>query len=78
LISETIFKGLNAVVIENNKLRIIVIPELGGKIASVIHKDKNFEFYFQHKEDIFLKPELYSNFAEFDVSGFDDCFPNVD
>jgi len=78
LITLTVFKGLDALKIENDNLSIIIIPELGGKIASVIKKNKNFEFYFQHKENIFLKPKLNSNFAEFDASGFDDCFPSVD
>jgi galactose mutarotase-like enzyme len=78
LITGTTFKGLNALKIENDKLCVTVIPELGGKIASVFHKGKNFEFYFQHKEGEFSLPELYSDFAEFDASGFDDCFPSVD
>lgn len=72
------YKGFNSLKIENEKLKIIIVPELGGKIASVIKKNKDFEFYFQHKENEFMKPELYSNFAEFDASGFDDCFPSVD
>ncbi len=78
MITGIIFKGLDALKIENDKLSVIVIPELGGKIASVIKKNKNFEYYFQHKKEIFLKPKLNSNFAEFDASGFDDCFPTVD
>ena len=78
MITGTIFKGLDALKIENDILCVTISPELGGKIASVVHKDKNFEFYFQHKKEVFLKPELNSNFAEFDASGFDDCFPTVD
>lgn len=78
MITGTIFKGLDALTIENDILCVTIIPELGGKIASVIHKEKNFEFYFQHKNGNFSKPALNSNFAEFDASGFDDCFPTVD
>lgn len=78
MITGTIFKGVNALKIENDKVYVIVIPELGGKIASVIHKDKNFEFYFQKKQETFSIPELYSDFAKYDASGFDDCFPSVD
>ncbi len=78
MITELQFKGLSAVKIENEKIKIIVIPELGGKIVSLIKKDKNFEIFFQNKNDIYLKPELYADFGEFDASGFDDCFPSVD
>lgn len=78
MITETEFKGLHAIKLENGNIRVIVIPELGGKVASLIEKKNNFEFLFQHKKDQFLKPELYSDFAEFDASGFDDCFPSVD
>lgn len=78
MITETVFKGLNALQLENDKLRVIVVPMPGGKIASLIKKDKNFEIFFQAKTDEFMKPSLYSGFAEFDASGFDDCFPSVD
>ncbi len=78
MITEIKFKGLNALKIENDKLRVIVVPDLGGKIASLVKKDKNFELFFQHKNEFFSEPVLYDDFAEFDASGFDDCFPSVD
>jgi len=78
MISNYEYKGLDAFKIENDILSIVVIPELGGKIASLIQKDKNFEFYFQNKKDTFFKPQIYDDFSKFDASGFDDCFPSVD
>lgn len=72
------FKERHAIEIENDFLRVIVIPELGGKIASIFRKDKEFELLFQNKEQFYQTPQLYSCFQEFDASGFDDAFPTID
>lgn len=69
---------MKSVELSNDKLRIIIIPELGGKIASVYNLEKDFELLFQNKENNYKIPELYSNFAQFDASGFDDAFPGIE
>ncbi|WP_097028406.1 DUF5107 domain-containing protein [Clostridium peptidivorans] len=78
MISKIKFKERHAIKIENDLLRVIVIPELGGKIASILRKDKEFELLFQNKEQVYKTPQLYSSFEEFDASGFDDAFPTID
>ncbi|MBE6068408.1 MAG: DUF5107 domain-containing protein [Clostridium lundense] len=78
MISNIKFKERSAIKIENDFLRVIVIPELGGKIASIFIKDKDFELLFQNKEQFYKTPQLYSSFEEFDASGFDDAFPTID
>lgn len=72
------FKNMDALQLENTWLRIVVIPELGGKVASMYKKDKQFELLFQNKEDTYRKPERYAAFAEYDAAGFDDAFPSID
>ncbi|MBM7868731.1 galactose mutarotase-like enzyme [Clostridium pascui] len=78
MISNIEFKERHAIKIENDFLRVIVIPELGGKIASIFRKDKEFELLFQNKEQVYKTPQLYSSFEDFDASGFDDAFPTID
>jgi len=78
MITESTFKGCKSIELENDYVRVIVLPTIGGKIASFFLKDKNFELMFQNKEEIYRKANLYDDFAEFDASGFDDAFPSID
>ncbi|MEG2353160.1 MAG: DUF5107 domain-containing protein [Clostridium sp.] len=73
-----IFKGQNSMVLENKALRVVILPEIGGKIASIYHKDKDFELLFQNKADNYKVPKLYDSFECFDAAGFDDAFPTID
>ncbi len=78
MIFETEFKNCKAVQLENENLRVVVLPYLGGKIASLYKKDKDFELVYQNKEEVYRKAKVYDNFAEFDASGLDDAFPSID
>ena len=42
MITKTLWKNLDALSLENDVLRVIILPALGGKLASVFHKKKNF------------------------------------
>ncbi|MDF2988329.1 MAG: hypothetical protein K0R50_3839, partial [Eubacterium sp.] len=78
MIYESFFKGTKSVVLENENLKVIVLPEIGGKIASVFNKPKEFELLFQCKGDAYKKAEIFDDFGEYDASGFDDAFPSID
>lgn len=78
MLSDIKFKKRNAVKIENEFLSIVVIPEIGGKIASIFRKDKSFELLFQNKEEVYKIPQIYASFEQFDAAGFDDAFPTID
>ncbi len=78
MIYESIFKGTKSVVIENENLKVIVLPEIGGKIASIFNKPKEFELLFQCKGDTYDKAAIYDDFGQYDASGFDDAFPSID
>lgn len=78
MIKERLFKGSSAVQLENELLRVIILPSIGGKVASIYKKDKNFELLFQNKKDHYAKPSLYAPFEEYDAAGFDDAFPTID
>ncbi len=72
------FKNMDSITLENDKLKIIVIPKLGAKLVSVYNKLTDFELLFQNKENEYKTPELNSDFASFDAAGFDDAFPTID
>jgi hypothetical protein len=46
MINETRYQGFSAVEIETDLLKVIVLPELGGKIISVLNKKSGFDFAF--------------------------------
>lgn len=77
-IKEIEFKKEKAISLENKKIKVVVIPKIGAKIASFYNKEKSFELLFQNKEDKYKNASFGDNFADYDCSGFDDCFPNID
>lgn len=78
MIRESVFKGVKSFELENAVIKAIVLPDVGGKVASLYRKDKAFELLFQNKEEIYTKSTLYAPFELFDASGFDDAFPTID
>jgi galactose mutarotase-like enzyme len=78
MIEKCRYKEIEAIKLENDVLKIIVIPSMGGKVASIYRKDKKFELLFQNKEEIYRKPKVYDEFFKYDASGFDDAFPTID
>lgn len=67
-----------AYILENAVLRIVVLPELGGKIASLVYKPQGFEVFFQPVKKEYTMPNYGDEFALFDTSGSDEMFPTID
>ncbi len=78
MIKETTFKGTRAFEMNNGRVKLLVLPRIGGKIASFYHIDKEFELLDQFEGDTYQEAALGDNFSDYDTSGFDDCFPNID
>ena len=64
-------------VLENNNLKIVLLPELGGKIISFLKKDKEFELAAQPSQRIQTNLSDCMDFSEY-AYGMDDTFPNID
>lgn len=77
MVGEFIFKNTKAIKIENDEAVIIILPKLGGKIASFYLKSSDFELLDQNQETVYKEARLGDSFELFDTSGFDDCFPNI-
>ena len=70
---------MKEIVLENDKLRVAVFPEAGGKIRSLFYKPEGFEAAAQPGSGkAYVKPEADAPFDDYDMSGIDDCFPNID
>lgn len=68
---------MKEIVLENDRLRVVMLPELGGKITSMLLKEKNFELIpgiRQGRTDI---PRDQDDFGPY-AYGLDDAFPSVD
>lgn len=69
--------GITQVVLDNGRIRATVLPELGGKMSSLIRADTGREFLRQPAGRQ-LKPAVYgAAFEKYDASGFDECFPTI-
>lgn len=72
------WKNLTGVLLENEVLQVVVLPELGGKTASIYHKSNSFELVSQNKKDSYNIPPPNAEFTNYDASGFDDAFPTIE
>ena len=75
---KTVFKGINAIELENDYLKATFLPEYGSKLASLIDKVTNEELLFQSEADKLAVPSYGAKFSDFDSSGFDEVFPSID
>ena len=67
----------SAIQLENSNVSTALLPELGGKMISLKDKHSEFEFLFQNPRGEYKLPGEYDGFADYDASGFDDAFPNI-
>lgn len=77
-INSTSFNGIDALEIENDTVRLTVLPAWGGKIASLYDKQRRREWLFESNVLPYRLPHYGANYVrDFDVGGFDECFPTV-
>lgn len=70
------FHGLRAVILENDFLRAVVLPEVGARIQQLIYKPRDFNLIWSHPR---IKPARVPFGAGYDnawCGGWDELFPN--
>jgi len=72
------YKNIKCYYVENEIIKLAVLPELGAKIASLVYKPQNFEVLFQPTQGMYQIPEYGSDFPRYDTSGVDEMFPTID
>jgi len=79
LIRQTRIGSLDAVVLNNGSLRLTVVPELGGKIVSLIRNESGYEYLLQPSdpERAYRRRNYGDKFEDYEPSGFDECLPTI-
>ena len=70
-------QGWKAEVLENDFLKVSVIPELGAKIAQIKDKHANYDWLWEDPTRPLRARQVTDKYDEHDISGFDECFPNI-
>lgn len=68
--------GLKGLILENEKIRAVVMPQFGARIISLIYKPTETEFAWHNPTIPVKKPSYQIEFE--DVSGFFDCLPTTE
>jgi galactose mutarotase-like enzyme len=72
--------GLRFIEMENELLKVIFLPQIGGKMIKLINKITGTNFLLEpQNETKSYKPAFHGAlFENYDTSGFDECFPTVE
>jgi len=72
--------GFPCVSVRNERLRVDVLPDVGGKLISLRDLETSREFFLPPQPDgpQYRRAFYGAPFDAYDVSGFDDCFPTVE
>lgn len=77
-ISQVTSGGFNGTRINNGLIEFTILPELGGKIASLCDLRSGREWLWRHPRYPYKRvPHGSSYVAEADTGGWDECFPSV-
>lgn len=77
MIQSTLYKGYPSYCIENEILRVVVIPSHGAHIASLYDKRMSHEWLYQTPDDRFV-PSMHGDcFTDGECAGLDEMFPNA-
>ncbi len=68
--------GLQALVLENARLRVTVLPQLGGKIWSIVSKPHDREMLWHHPRMHPRRAHYGATYDNWFCGGWDEVFPN--
>jgi hypothetical protein len=71
------YQGWQAVRIESAAATLVAIPELGGKIVSIVARTTGTELLWQDETRPYRALRYGDRFGDYDASGFDECFPTI-
>ncbi|MBQ6680481.1 MAG: aldose 1-epimerase [Lachnospiraceae bacterium] len=69
---------MDLITLNSSGLSCVVVPELGGKIVSLLMKEKQCELVAVPTRPLFPADEEPPSFGRHGIAGLDDCFPNID
>ncbi len=71
------YKNIRAFVLENDSLKVTVIPESGSKIASIVYKPLDTELLWQNPAKKYKLTPYAASYGDGDFAGFDEMFPTI-
>jgi galactose mutarotase-like enzyme len=71
------YKGCSSLTIENEQLKVELVPQLGGKLVSMIYKPTGKQWLLDSGTRPLEQPAFGSTFTDWDMSGWDECFPTI-
>jgi len=72
----TVVGGMRGFVLENEKIRVVITPEFGARILSLIYKPTETDFVWHNPRVPPMRPKYDPAFE--DMSGLFDCFPTCE
>ncbi len=75
-IKEILWCGFQAYSMENSWIKAIIVPSLGGKIASLIDLQTNREWLWKNPDLEPVAPVHASSYLRH-LGGWDECFPSI-
>jgi len=63
--------------LENEHVKVTFLPEVGGKMVSLVHKATGREWLLPPQDHPYRPATTGDVFEDFDTSGFDECFPTI-
>jgi hypothetical protein len=73
-----LYEGFQALELANDHVRLIALPEIGGKIASILHPPTQHEWLWRNPYLSYRRPEYDTSYIRLgDLGGLDECFPTV-
>ena len=64
MLEPTMFMGTSAWKLQNDVLMAIILPEHGGKVASLVYRSQNWELLFQNPNGTFRKAHRGDDFSD--------------
>jgi len=72
-------EGFTHITMDNGVIRLVVLPELGGKITSLVRLASGREFLLSlpGENRAFRRPHYGATFVDYNNVGFDECIPTI-
>lgn len=70
-------ESLKETTLQTDHIRLTFLPEVGCKITKLEFLRYDFQWLWQDIHRPVREPEFCSNYSDYDISGFDECFPNI-
>jgi galactose mutarotase-like enzyme len=76
-VNQTTWHNLGAWILESERLRAVIVPELGAKLVSLFDKNNQLEWLVDPGSRPVKRVPYGASFVEQDMSGWDEMFPTI-